>query len=83
MGTAATQVEWGGASGALAPHTVQQKQQQQQQLKKQQLKNKQVVWVRMHLQGRRGRGRGRGRGLETLEISETTTEEEGGKVMQE
>jgi len=40
------------------------------------------VWVRMHLQGRRGRG------LETLEISETTTEEdegeeEGGEAMQE
>jgi len=34
------------------------------------------VWVRMHLQGRRGRDRGRGRGLETLEISETTTEED-------
>ena len=36
----------------------------------------------------RGRGRGRGRGLETLEISETTTEEdegeeEGGEAMQE
>ena len=47
---------------------------------------KQAVWVRMHLQGRRGRGRGRGRGLETLEISETTTEEdegeeEGGEAM--
>ena len=43
---------------------------------------KQAVWVRMHLQGRRGRG------LETLEISETTTEEdegeeEGGEAMQE
>ena len=47
---------------------------------------KQAVWVRMHLQGCRGRGRGRG--LETLEISETTTEEdegeeEGGEEMQE
>ena len=47
---------------------------------------KQAVWVRMHLQGRRGRGRGRG--LETLEISETTTEEDegeevGGEAMQE
>ena len=40
---------------------------------------KQTVWVRMHLQGRRGRGRGRGRGLETLEISETTTEEDEGE----
>jgi hypothetical protein len=44
----------------------------------------------MHLQGRRGRGRGRGRdrGLESLEIPETTTEEdegeeEGGEAMQE
>jgi len=36
----------------------------------------------MHLQGCWGRGRGRGRGLETLEISETTTEE-GGEEMQE
>ena len=54
MGTAATQVEWGGASGALALHS-------------------------NLLQGR---------GLETLEISETTTEEdegeeEGGEAMQE
>ena len=39
---------------------------------------KQAVWVRMHLQGHRGRGRGRG--LETLENSETTTEEEGGEA---
>ena len=39
---------------------------------------KQAVWVRMHLQGCRGRGRGRG--LETLENSETTTEEEGGEA---
>ena len=35
---------------------------------------KQAVWVRMHLQGHRGRG------LETLENSETTTEEEGGEA---
>ena len=38
---------------------------------------KQAVWVRMHLQGCRGRGRGRG--LETLEISEITTEEDEGE----
>ena len=33
---------------------------------------------RTHSAKARGRGRGRGRGLETLEISETTTEEEEG-----
>ena len=38
---------------------------------------KKAVWVRMHLQGRRGRGRGRGH--ETLEISETTMEEDEGE----
>ena len=77
MGTAATQVEWGGASGALASALHSKSSSRSPELKKQ------AVWVRMHLQGRRGRGRGRGRGLKTLEISETTTEEEGGKVMKE
>ena len=43
---------------------------------------------RTHSARARGRGRGRGRGLETLEISETSTEEdegeeEGGEAMQE
>ena len=70
MDTAATQVEWEGASGALASalHS----------------KSSSSRQCGMHLQGRRGRGRG----LETLEISETTTEEdegeeEGGEAMQE
>jgi len=74
--TAATQVEWEGASGALASalHS----------------KSSSSRQCGMHLQGRRGRGRGRGRdrGLESLEIPETTTEEdegeeEGGEAMQE
>ena len=69
----------GGSVRCACICTSQQKQQQQQQQQKQQQLKKQAVWVRMHLQGRRGRGRGRGRGLETLEISETTTEEDEGE----
>ena len=60
----------GGVGGSIRCACICTSQQKQQQLKKQ------AVWVRMHLQGCRGRGRGRG--LETLEISETTTEEEEG-----
>ena len=66
----------GGSIRCACICTSQQKQLQQQQ--QQQKPISQAVWVRMHLQGRRGRGRGRG--LETLEISETTTEEEGGEA---
>jgi len=73
----------GGVGGSIRCACICTSQLKQQQQQKQQQLKKQAVWVRMHLQGRRGRGRGRGRGLKTLEISETTTEEEGGKVMQE
>ena len=48
------QLRWSGGEHQVRS---QQKQQQQQQQKQQQLK-KQAVWVRMHLQGRRGRGEG-------------------------
>ena len=82
VGTAATQVEWGGASGALASALHSKSSSSSNRSLE---AEKQAVWVRMHLQGRRGRGRGRG--LETLEISKTTEEdegeEEGGEAMQE
>ena len=60
----------GGAPGALASALHSKSSTRSQKLKKQ------AVWVRMHLQGRRGRGRG----LETLDISKTTTEEDEGEV---
>ena len=64
----------GGVGGSIRCACICTSQLKQQQQQKQQQLKKQAVWVRMHLQGRRGRGRG----LETLEISETTTEEEEG-----
>ena len=67
--------EWGGASGALASALHSKTAAAAAAAEAQKLK-KQAVWVRMHPQGRRGRGRG----LETLEISETTTEEDEGEV---
>ena len=89
MGRAATQVEWGGASIPRLHLHFTAKAAAAAAAEAQKLK-KQAVWVRMHLQGRThsARARGWGRGLETLEISETTTEEdvgeeEGGEAMQE
>ena len=82
---AATQVEWGGASGALAS-ALHSKSSSRSRVGPGSCGGRGSRGGRTH--SARARGRGRGRGLETLEISETTTEEdegeeEGAEAMQE